>query len=52
MQTLGLERDAVYLVRPDGYVAFAASADARALDYYLRSRQIVARDTGLRRDGT
>jgi 2-polyprenyl-6-methoxyphenol hydroxylase-like FAD-dependent oxidoreductase len=37
----GLRRDAVYLVRPDGYVAFAdADGDAVRLDAYLDDRGI------------
>jgi hypothetical protein len=35
----GLARDGLYLVRPDGYVAFAdAHADARALERWLDAR--------------
>jgi 2-polyprenyl-6-methoxyphenol hydroxylase-like FAD-dependent oxidoreductase len=38
----GLERDAVYLVRPDGYVALARAGDAaNALASYLDARGIV-----------
>jgi 2-polyprenyl-6-methoxyphenol hydroxylase-like FAD-dependent oxidoreductase len=37
----GLERNAVYLVRPDGYVALADTGDARAtLEAYLDARSI------------
>ncbi len=37
----GLARDAVYLIRPDTYVALAATADAaRSIDRYLRDRQL------------
>jgi hypothetical protein len=36
MRRTGLRRDGVYLVRPDGYVALAASADgAAAVSSYL-----------------
>jgi hypothetical protein len=37
----GLEKDAYYLVRPDGYVGLASAAqDVAALQRYLRSRSI------------
>jgi 2-polyprenyl-6-methoxyphenol hydroxylase-like FAD-dependent oxidoreductase len=40
----GLKRDALYLVRPDGYVALAeASNPGRALGQYLDERSIVLR---------
>jgi 2-polyprenyl-6-methoxyphenol hydroxylase-like FAD-dependent oxidoreductase len=40
----GLERDAVYLVRPDGYVALARAGDAAAaLASYLDTRGITTR---------
>ncbi len=40
----GLERDAVYLVRPDGYVALArAGGGAHALASYLDARGIITR---------
>ena len=43
MRTSGLERDAVYLVRPDGYVGWAgARADAAALAAYLDARGLKA----------
>jgi hypothetical protein len=43
MQPAGLQRDAVYLVRPDGYVALASanSGDA-AIARYLHERKIGA----------
>jgi len=37
-ETAGLERDAAYLVRPDGYVAVAAGPSARDVDDYARRR--------------
>jgi 2-polyprenyl-6-methoxyphenol hydroxylase-like FAD-dependent oxidoreductase len=41
MKRAGLRRDAVYLVRPDGYVALAdADARAAAIDDYLNERKI------------
>jgi 2-polyprenyl-6-methoxyphenol hydroxylase-like FAD-dependent oxidoreductase len=41
-QESGLERDAVYLLRPDGYVALAdATGQAAALQRYHAERQIV-----------
>jgi 2-polyprenyl-6-methoxyphenol hydroxylase-like FAD-dependent oxidoreductase len=41
MKQAGLERDAVYLVRPDGYVALAGVAShAAAIDGYLNERNI------------
>ena len=41
MSQAGLQRDASYLVRPDGYVALAdARADAASLDAYLKSREL------------
>jgi 2-polyprenyl-6-methoxyphenol hydroxylase-like FAD-dependent oxidoreductase len=43
MKQAGFERDAVYLVRPDGYVALAAAASgAAAIDGYLNERNIGA----------
>ena len=40
-EAAGLERDALYLVRPDGYVGLADSkADLAALDRYLASWQV------------
>ena len=45
----GLERDAVYLLRPDGYVALAdASGQAAALQRYHDERQIVLSETSPR----
>jgi 2-polyprenyl-6-methoxyphenol hydroxylase-like FAD-dependent oxidoreductase len=45
MKQSGLQRDAVYLVRPDGYVALAsAAAGAAAIDRYLSDRNIRARN--------
>ena len=42
--TAGLERDAVYLVRPDGHVALAASADAAsAVARYLDNHGVLPR---------
>jgi len=44
MGAAGLERDALYLLRPDGYVGFAApAAGAGALADYLRTWRIVTR---------
>ena len=44
MQRAGLARDAVYLVRPDGYVAFAdATGDGAALLRYLDDWRITTR---------
>jgi len=44
MQRAGLARDGVYLVRPDGYVAFAdAASDATALLRYLDEWRIATR---------
>ncbi|HEY3883787.1 MAG TPA: hypothetical protein VGL62_01170, partial [Vicinamibacterales bacterium] len=41
-QTARLARDAVYLVRPDGYVALAAATDgAAAVARYLDTRGLV-----------
>jgi hypothetical protein len=41
MRRAGLARDALYLVRPDGYVAFAdRDASAEALERYLDTRGI------------
>jgi 2-polyprenyl-6-methoxyphenol hydroxylase-like FAD-dependent oxidoreductase len=42
MRKSGLSRDALYLVRPDGYVALAARGEeaARALDSYLDGRKL------------
>jgi 2-polyprenyl-6-methoxyphenol hydroxylase-like FAD-dependent oxidoreductase len=46
MQRAGMARDAVYLVRPDGYVAFAdATGDAMALARYLDDWRITPRAT-------
>jgi 2-polyprenyl-6-methoxyphenol hydroxylase-like FAD-dependent oxidoreductase len=43
MDRAGLARDAVYLVRPDGYVAMAASERrAAAMTAYLDARKLVA----------
>jgi 2-polyprenyl-6-methoxyphenol hydroxylase-like FAD-dependent oxidoreductase len=43
MKGSGLQRDAVYLVRPDGYVALAgARPSAAAIDGYLDQRKIKA----------
>jgi hypothetical protein len=43
MEASGLQRDAVYLVRPDGYVALAAlKSSADAIDGYLDQRMIRA----------
>jgi hypothetical protein len=37
----GLQRDALYLVRPDGYVAFARPrGDASAVTDYLNARKL------------
>jgi hypothetical protein len=42
----GLERSALYLVRPDGYVALADSdGDARGLREYLAERELAPRGT-------
>jgi hypothetical protein len=39
MRRAGLQKDALYLVRPDGYVALAdASADPQRLRQYFRER--------------
>jgi 2-polyprenyl-6-methoxyphenol hydroxylase-like FAD-dependent oxidoreductase len=47
MQQAGLARDGVYLVRPDGYVAFAdAASDATPLVRYLDDWRITARRAG------
>jgi hypothetical protein len=44
MRRTGLRRDAVYLVRPDGYIALADSAaSAKALTAYLDVRKIKLR---------
>lgn len=41
MQQAGLRTSALYLVRPDGYIAFASAVqNARALDLYLDSRRL------------
>ena len=40
MDAAGFERDAVYLVRPDGYVAWAAARGAAAIASYLDARGI------------
>jgi 2-polyprenyl-6-methoxyphenol hydroxylase-like FAD-dependent oxidoreductase len=41
MSQTGLERNALYLVRPDGYVAFAhPSGDAMAMTDYLNARKL------------
>jgi len=43
MDRAGLRRDAAYLVRPDGYVAMAASErGAAAIASYLDARKLVA----------
>ena len=43
MKPSGLRRDAVYLVRPDGYVALVSTArSAAAVERYLRQRNIRA----------
>jgi len=43
MDRAGLGRDAVYLVRPDGYVATAASErGAAVITSYLDARNLVA----------
>jgi hypothetical protein len=43
MDRAGLGRDAVYLVRPDGYVAMAASErGAAAVAAYLDARKLAA----------
>jgi hypothetical protein len=40
MDQTGLRRDAVYLVRPDGYVALAdADGGVAAVDSYLETRK-------------
>lgn len=42
MQKAGLSRNAIYLVRPDGYVAFADSAgDPILLDRYLDAHKLL-----------
>jgi len=44
MRRTGLRRDAVYLVRPDGYVALVdSSGDAKALTAYLNARKLKPR---------
>ena len=44
MAASGLERDAFYLVRPDGYVGLAGHEnDSTALTSYLDSRRLIAR---------
>jgi 2-polyprenyl-6-methoxyphenol hydroxylase-like FAD-dependent oxidoreductase len=48
MGRAGLLRDALYLVRPDGYVALADPAgSARAVSSYLDARKLTARDLDL-----
>jgi 2-polyprenyl-6-methoxyphenol hydroxylase-like FAD-dependent oxidoreductase len=48
MRKLGLERNAGYLVRPDGHVAFAdAEASSAALERYLGARGIQFRLAGI-----
>lgn len=49
MGRAGLQRDALYLIRPDGYVAFAHSrSEGRALDSYLDTRKVMlAKNAGL-----
>jgi 2-polyprenyl-6-methoxyphenol hydroxylase-like FAD-dependent oxidoreductase len=42
MKLAGLKRDAVYLVRPDGYVALAGASSATAIDSFLNDRMIKA----------
>ena len=45
MHTAGLFRNAVYLVRPDGYVGFAGrDANAVNLQQYLNDRQLRPRE--------
>jgi hypothetical protein len=47
----GLQRDAVYLVRPDGYVAMAAPAgDAAAIASYLGARRLAPTERELGSD--
>jgi hypothetical protein len=42
MARVGLRRDAVYLVRPDGYVALAApEGDGAKVAYYFDARRLV-----------
>ena len=50
MTRAGLERDALYLVRPDGYIAFASQVQsAEALDQYLDRRRLkLGADSGSR----
>jgi 2-polyprenyl-6-methoxyphenol hydroxylase-like FAD-dependent oxidoreductase len=40
MERAGFQRDSLYLVRPDGYVALAGEASASTLDAYLNARGI------------
>jgi 2-polyprenyl-6-methoxyphenol hydroxylase-like FAD-dependent oxidoreductase len=48
MERSGLERGAIYLIRPDGYIALAdLEGEPERLDHYFRSRGL---PTGLRRD--
>ena len=48
MGRAGLLRDALYLVRPDGYVALADPAgSAWAVSSYLDARKLTARDLDL-----
>jgi len=47
MSRAGLRRNAVYLVRPDGYVALAdADGSTPAVTSYLDSRRISLKRTG------
>jgi hypothetical protein len=44
MSRTGLRRDAVYLVRPDGYVALADSeGSAKAITSYLTARNLTTK---------
>jgi hypothetical protein len=46
MSRTGLHRNALYLVRPDGYVAFAdPNGDATAMTHYLDARRLAHRIT-------
>ena len=48
-ETVGLARDALYLIRPDGYVAFAeASGGAEVLDRFWRDAKIALASGGSR----
>jgi hypothetical protein len=49
MHSAGLVRNAVYLIRPDGYVGFAdPDANAASLQQYLNDRQIRPREPSAR----